>query len=211
MKNKEYYQSVFDEVHVPQDVLGKVMDMGMKEKKLKKKKVWKNAMTTVAALAICFVASNGICYAATGSTWTEQVLLYINGEPVQKEVTWHEDADGVYATFELEAEDGDEIVYYEEIEPTQNGGTMDEIEFTDDMFEDLEIDYGNYEIGYDEMMLVVEIVEENGSVYLVINEEKIDITEDFADGSCSGTVELEGSSFTYQLDGTVEEYSIQIQ
>ncbi len=188
MKNREYYQSVFDEVHVPQDVLGKVMDMGMEEKKLKKKKAWKNVMTTVAALAVCFVASNGICYAATGSTWTEKVLLYINGEPIEQEVIWQEDGDMVYGTLEVEVDEGDDVVaYLEETVP------------------------GDEEVSYDYMTLVTEIVEEDGKIYLVINGEKIDITEDMADGSCSGTVEINGVVSTYQVEGNASEYSIQIQ
>lgn len=188
MKNKEYYQSVFDEVHVPQEVLGKVMDMGMEEKKLRKKKVWKNAMTTVAALAICFVASNGICYAATGSTWTEKVLLYINGEPTQQEITWQQDGDVTYAEMEVEVDEaGEVVVYHEETVP------------------------GDEETSYEYMTLVTEVVEEDGKIYLVINGEKTDITEDFADGSCSGTVEMDGVVITYQVDGNANEYSIVIQ
>lgn len=188
MKNREYYQSVFDEVHVPQDVLGKVMDMGMEEKKLRKKKVWKNAMTTVAALAVCFVASNGICYAATGSTWTEKVLLYINGEPMEQEVTWQEDGDRIYAEVEVEVDEGGDVVaYFEETVP------------------------GDEEAYYDYMTLVTEIVEEDGKIYLVINGEKIDITEDIADGSCSGTVEIGGVVTAYQVEGNANEYSIVIQ
>lgn len=188
MKNREYYQSVFDEVHVPQDVLGKVMNMGMEEKKLRKKKVWKNAMTTVAALAICFVASNGICYAATGSTWAGKVLLYINGEPTEHEVTWQEEDDVIYGKVEVEVDEGDDVVaYLEETVP------------------------GDEEASYDYMTLVTEIVEEDGKVYLVINDEKIDITEDLADGSCSGTVEIDGVVSAYQVEGNANEYSIVIQ
>ena len=49
MKNKEYYQGTFDEVHVPEAVLGKVKGMKMEEKKIQKKSKLRYAAAIAAA------------------------------------------------------------------------------------------------------------------------------------------------------------------
>lgn len=56
------------------------------------------------------------------------------------------------------------------------------------------------------------LVSEADKIYLVIggNLKRIDITEDFADGKCSGTVELEGVTYNYEVTGTLEDNSIRL-
>ena len=55
-----------------------------------------------------------------------------------------------------------------------------------------------------------DLVQENDRVYLIINGDnanRIDITEDFADGSATGTYTgLEGVSLRYTVTGNMEEY-----
>ena len=192
MKNKEYYQGTFDEVHVPKAVLGKVKGMKMEEKKIQKKSKLRYAAAIAAAFGLCIVASNGICYAATGNTWVEKVILHINGEAVEQDITWHQDGDLVYGEFEYET-DGEEpaVVEFYNGEDTQ-----------------MEIKDG---AEYEECDLTSEILKENDRLYLSIGNSKIDITEDFADGECSGTFEFKGVTFEYELSGTVDDYTVDVR
>ena len=89
MKNEKWYKETFDKVHVPGELLGKVMDMENQTEK-KAKRGWRYAMGALAAALGLFVASNGICYAATGETWVSRMTVYFNGEKYEGEVTWQE-------------------------------------------------------------------------------------------------------------------------
>lgn len=80
MNNKEFYTDTFNEVHVPAAVLGKVRDMKMEKTTIKRQNKLRYAVSAVAVLAVCLIASNGICYAATGDTWIQKVTFYVNGE-----------------------------------------------------------------------------------------------------------------------------------
>lgn len=210
MKNKEYYQSTFDEVHVPEALLGKVKGMKMEEKKIQNKSKLKYAAAIAAALGLCVVASNGICYAATGNTWVEKVILHINGEAVEQDITWHQDGDFIYGEFEYEM-DGEEpavVEFYdgEDSESLAVEGTGfgficgKDTEGTED---------GNIE--HSENDFTSEILQENNRLYLSIGDSKIDITEDFVDGTCSGTFEFQGVTFEYEVTGTVEHYTVEVR
>lgn len=204
MKNKEYYQSTFDEVHVPEAVLGKVKGMKMEEKKIQKKSKLRYAAAIAAAFGLCIVASNGICYAATGNTWVEKVILHINGEAVEQDITWHQDGDLVYGEFEYET-DGEEpavIEFYDAEASVPDGtgyGFIAGKASEDETMEHSESDFHT------------EILQENERIYLVIGDSKIDITEDFADGECSGSFEFKGVTFDYEVTGTVDEYSVNVK
>lgn len=187
--NVTYYKDTFDEIHVPETLFGKVMDMSMEKGKWKRQRRLKFAGSIVGALALCMVISNGVCYAATGGTWVSKVTLYINGENVTQDVTWHKDDDGnMYGR--IGTEEGDCIFY--------------------------DKSYGE-DVSYQEAVVTSvqdmqsEIVCEGDKQYLIIGDSKIDITEDFADGRCSGTFELEGVTFQYEVTGNVEEYQVSIQ
>lgn len=210
MKNKEYYQDTFDEVHVPEAVLRKVKGMKMEEKKIQKKSKLRYAAAIAAAFGICIVASNGICYAATGNTWVEKVILHINGEAVEQDITWHQDGDLVYGEFEYET-DGEEPAV---------------IEFYDAEKSDLNIPDGtghgficgkeaegadDETAGQSGSDFNTEIIQENECIYLMIGDSKIDITEDFADGKCSGSFEFQGVTLEYEVTGTVDEYTVDIK
>lgn len=205
MKNKEYYQRTFDEVHVPEAVLRKVKGMKMEEKKIRKKSKLRYAAAIAAAFGLCLVISNGICYAATGNTWVETVILHINGEAVEHEITWRQEGDTVYGEFQYET-DGKEPAIVEfygadgsashSMEGTGDGSicgkTTDNAEASEAGFH-------------------TEVIQENDSIYLVIGDSKIDITEDFADGECSGTFEFKGVTFMYEVTGTADEYTIDVK
>ncbi|MBQ9768142.1 MAG: hypothetical protein IJW37_08580 [Lachnospiraceae bacterium] len=120
MKEKESIKQVYDEIHAPEALLRKVMEMNKKEFK------FRNAVKYVAmaavALAITLVASNGICYAATGETWIDKIVVFINGEETEQAITWHEEGDRVYGTMEVEMDTENPVT----IEMITESGTPEE-------------------------------------------------------------------------------------
>ncbi len=191
MRNSEYYKKAYDEVHAPAALLGKVMNMKKERNEIKKKNTAKKWLTAAAAMALCFVASNGIAYAATGETWVQKVTVYMNGEPVEQDVTFHQEGDMIIGEFEVDVPEGEDPAYVV-------------VESKDDDLSQAVSESSNY-------TMKTELVQENDRVYLVINGDnvnRVDITEDFADGTATGTYTLEGVSLTYTVTGTVEEYNV---
>lgn len=208
MRNSEYYKKAYDEVHAPAALLGKVMNMKKERKEIKKKNTAKRWLTAAAALALCFVASNGISYAATGETWVQKVTVYLDGELVEQEVTFHQEGDMLIGELELPDVEDNVYVAVETVADDTAGDVNYSEEFIQsDMFSQMLSD------GLD-CTASTELVQENGRVYLVIdgdNVNRVDITEDFADGSATGTyVDSEGLSCTYTVTGTIEEYSVEM-
>lgn len=189
MNNKEFYTDTFNEVHVPAAVLGKVRDMKMERAAIKRQSKLRYAVSAVAVLAVCLIASNGICYAATGDTWIQKVSFYVNGEKQELDVTMHKEGDTVVGEVTREVDEGEEAY----VITTDNIGSDEEI-VVESAIKD------------------TSLISEGDKVYLVIgdNLKKIDITEDFADGKCSGSFELEGLTYNYEVTGTVEESSISL-
>ena len=58
----------------------------MEDIEMSKNVIFTKAVAVAAAVALCFVGSNGICYAATGDTWVEKMIVYFNGEPKEMDV-----------------------------------------------------------------------------------------------------------------------------
>lgn len=202
MKNRESVKRVYDEIHAPDALFGKVMEMDKKQSKVRN--IVKYAMGTAAALALAFVTSNGICYAATGQTWISKAIVYINGEAMEQELEWHEEGDLLYSTIEVPVEEGDEA----QVE------VFSFVADSEQMVEQMMILEGTNEelvIGAEqEDLFSVELLEEDGKVYLTAGEEKIDITDDLSDGEASGTFEYCGLTMTYLVSGTAGEYEISV-
>ena len=186
MNNKETISRVYDEIHAPDALFGKVMEMNKKD--LKKRNIAKYAMGTAAALVIAMVTSNGVCYAATGETWIGKAIVYVNGEKAEQEITWHQNGDTVYGELEVSDEDGE----------------VTQVEVFDFASEDMEDSVRT------EYALTTEVVQENDRIFFVMEDQKIDITEDFSDGEATGTIELSGLTFTYTITGSVEESEISL-
>ena len=195
MKNEKWYKETFDKVHVPDELLGKVMDMENQTKK-KEKRGWRYAMGTLAAAFGLFVASNGICYAATGETWVSRMTIYLNGEKVEKDVTWQDNGDGTFlGTVEL---DGDEEVDLYTV--------TDDVELTSG---DITYSFDGEEIaaGEDGEYAVINCeveTDEDGSVWLRVNENdvckaEVDLTADLADGTAEGDLAYDGLTYHYQV------------
>ena len=202
MKNRESVKRVYDEIHAPDALFGKVMEMDKKQSKVRN--IVKYAMGTAAALALAFVTSNGICYAATGQTWISKAIVYINGEAMEQEIEWHQEGDLLYSTIEVPVEEGDEA----QVE------VFSFVADSEQMVEQMMILEGTNEelvIGAEqEDLFSVELLEEDGKVYLTAGEEKIDITDDLSDGEASGTFEYCGLTMTYLVSGTAGEYEISV-
>ena len=119
---KEKIRQVYDEIHAPEVLLGKVMEM--KKDEFKGRRMVKYIAAAVLALAITVVASNGICYAATGETWIGKMKVLINGVETEQEVTWQQDGDVLYGVMEMEVEEGEPF----EMEIATDAGVTDRFE-----------------------------------------------------------------------------------
>lgn len=115
-------KQVYDEIHAPEALLGKVMEM--KKDEFKGRRMVKYIAAAVLALAITVVASNGICYAATGETWIGKMKVWINGVETEQDVTWQQDGDTLIGTLEMEVEEGEPF----EMEIVTEAGETDEFE-----------------------------------------------------------------------------------
>ena len=113
---KKEYRDTFSEIHAPEALVGKVRDMVKKENvKMGMSFVKKLAVTTAAA-AVLFVGSNGVAYAATGSTWVETVVIHFNGSGYDAGVNGEVGEDAVtYSVDENVDMEGIEIDLTEEL------------------------------------------------------------------------------------------------
>ena len=136
MKEAEDVKKVYEQIHAPEALLGKVMEM--KKDTFKFRNCMKFAVAALAALVLTFVAGNGICYAATGETLFSKIKVSINGKEVTPEVKW-EDRDGnMVGSFEMELDSINEetgepdSVYaqFEVLPDDVNAEDVDELEDT---------------------------------------------------------------------------------
>lgn len=201
MSNGKYYKNTFDEVHVPEAVLRKVKGMKMEEKKIQKRSKLYYAVAAVAAVGLCVLASNGICYAATGNTWVEKAILYVNGEKVEQNINWYNDGDTVYGELEYTVENEDEsgsVIFYDSEGEAPDLNVEEGVEFSSI--------YTYSDVDAEGM-----VIQENDRLYLYIDGDKIDITEDMADGECSGSFEKEGITYEYVVTGNGDNYTVTIK
>ena len=188
MNNRDYVRGAYDEIHAPDALFGKVMDMKNKEvKKFDKRNVLKYAAAFM-AFAIAFAGSNGICYAATGETWVEKAIVYINGEEHEVDVTVTQEGDAAVAEMSLTVDENDDVV----------------VSMVDESDVSTEDTVGS-------MSNTAELKTENGKVILVAYGQTVDITEDFADGKASGQVECNGEMVNYTVTGTADVYEISLE
>lgn len=134
MNNKEKVKRVYDEIHASDALFRKVVNMNKKETKFRS--VMKYAVTAVAGVLTMFIASNGVCYAATGESLVSKISFYINGEEQDVDVTWHQDETGVYGEFETTVEEDDEV--YFEITDVLTSDVQSDEEQTEIIVEDAE-------------------------------------------------------------------------
>lgn len=140
MGEQEKYKQMMNEIHVSETILRKVMEMDMSKKMLNRKRMMKKVGTIAAALTLCIVASNGICYAATGHSWVTKAIISVNGEEYEQEFIYEEQADGTFSytvnsdLFEDKDLEGEEI--YLKIEDSDGYGYTIDINDSDVSAED---------------------------------------------------------------------------
>lgn len=204
MKNQEKYKAVFGEIHAPDDLIRKVRNISMENKKLQRNRKWKVALASVAAAFGLFAGANGICYAATGDNLVSKIVIMVNGEEVESEIEWHEEGDTLVGTIEYEVEDDAEGASI----------AVQEVFIADK--EDAELIEGDAENSVYELDAMdtsgIVVQEEDGKIYLVPGEgtQKIDITEDIADGTAEGTLTYNGEKCNYIVIQSEDGYSVSI-
>lgn len=98
MKLKNDYKETFTGIHAPEALSRKVRNMSRLETKKVGLPMMKKVALAAAVAGVLFVGSNGVAYAATGSTWVETVVIHFNGSGYDAE---------------LNGEVGDDAVTYE--------------------------------------------------------------------------------------------------
>lgn len=83
MTNKDKYKQAFSVLHASRDMDLEVL---MMKKEKNKKNIIKKMSVAIAGLAFLFVGSNGIAYAATGSTWVSKVINFTTGNGTDVEI-----------------------------------------------------------------------------------------------------------------------------
>lgn len=195
--NKKYVKDVYDEIHAPDALFGKVMDM---KNDIKKTSILRYVAGVAATLGVAFVASNGICYAATGETWVEKVKVYIDGEESEEEMTYHKEGDMVVGEMEIELEDGSTA--YIESETPDDGNTPETT---------ISVDNGTVNYDIEGCAPTGRLIEEDGKTILLIGNQEIDITKDYEDGEATGVVTIDGVGYTYTISGGEEGYSVSVE
>lgn len=218
--NKQLYQDTFDQIKLSDEGYRQIRNMEedtmIHFDKQRKKRLGFRVAVTLAALTVVFLSANGIAYAATGSTLVEQVAghvsVYINGKPY----------------------DGAKIKKFKD----KNGDINYQVSVDDKKDHRTEIIMGedpkDYDISLDNDIVtitgnptddsssasqepLITAVKQIGNVtYLIIEgiSEKpvqVDISQDYADGSAEGTVQIEKIEYQYRVRGTLEEYTIDFE
>lgn len=180
--NQTWYQNTFDEVHASEHLFRKVEAM-RNENGIFKRTLSKGAIAAAAFTVLVF--SNVISYAASGSPWILTVTLP-GGETRQYEVG-PAGENGLLCTSDYEA--ADQSVLSETAGSAETDVTV-EVSGGDDAYRLEECD---------------------GRICLVLDEQhRVDITEDFQDGSCTGTFDADGMTWCYEVTGTLEQPEIQV-
>ena len=109
MNNQEKFKQTFDQVHAPEALLGKVMDLQMEKREFKTRNLVKVAVCALALGLGLFGAGNGICYAATGESLVTKIKVVINGEEMQQDIEWTQQGDIYHGEAVIPSEDGSSV------------------------------------------------------------------------------------------------------
>ncbi len=193
--NQTWYQNTFDEVHASEHLFRKVEAM-RNENGIFKRTLSKGAIAAAAFTVLVF--SNVISYAASGSPWILTVTLP-GGETRQYEVG-PAGEDGLLCTSDYEA--ADQSVLSTSDYEAADQSVLSETAGSAETNVTLEVSDGDD--GY-------RLEECGGRICLVLDEQhRVDITEDFQDGSCTGTFDADGMTWCYEVTGTLEQPEIQV-
>lgn len=198
MSNRQLYKETFDRMVMSEEAIRKVKD-NMENKENRRNRTAFRAAVTMAALTGVFILGNIVSYAATGNslvqTGLERIHVFVDDKEIDvKDVEQRKDKDG--------------NTYYE-IEVDEDKNSKVEISTSGLVENDMYAD-----VGKDEIKLIGgDIKEKGGKIYFQYGnkKEKIDITEDFADGEAKGKFCWNGKTYQYIVTGTVEKYDIEIK
>ena len=115
MKLKIDYKETFTGIHAPEALDRKVRNMSRLETKKVGLPMIKKVAVAAALAGVLFVGSNGVAYAATGSTWVENVIVHFNGSGYDAEIN---------------GEAGDDAVTYNVTDEQEFDGTI--VDLTDE-------------------------------------------------------------------------------
>lgn len=175
-KIRRLYRETFDEVHASDEMLRKVINM-KDDKKTGIKRISKRVACTAAALAaVALISSNAVAYAATGSTWVEKIKYSIAGKDYEATITKSDSGD--VSSVEIKSEDDMKGFTYELSE---------------------EYDYSKSRLEVDDEQVTLDTLVEGDRIYLISDSQKIDITDRFEDGVCTGEYEENGKTYTYRV------------
>lgn len=197
--NEKEIKEVFDGIHMPPALLRKVENMNHNMEN-KKGKLLKAVATAAAAIAICVVASNGICYAATGQTWFSKMTVYINGKVSTADVSWTKDGDTITGTVELPDDADSTSVMVKEYSADDEDGEISVSEESAEWSEETE--------EASTTAVLCDVKEEGEKVYLFVENgvQKIDITEDIiADGEATGSFTRGDITYYYHVSSDVSD------
>ena len=196
---KKYVQNTYEELHAPEGLRRKVMNMTEMKAKKTGMSVGKKLAMAAAIAAVLFAGSNGVAYAMTGSTWVENVVARINVNGVWQDVEMEgvvlEDGTVQYSTT-LNVEDEDSV----EIVLVSDAADADSLKIS--AGDDAESSSPEVYVVMDATTTVesnIGVVKEDDSVYFVDGDIKIDITEDMADGAASVSYEKDGEIYQYEV------------
>ena len=182
-KLKEYVRNTYDELHAPEGLRRKVMNMNEFDTKKMGMSVVKKLAVAAAIAAVLFAGSNGVAYAMTGSTWLETMMARIN-------------VNGVWQDVELEGEvleDG--TIQYSTTLDVQEEEPVGMVIVTDSVPPEYVEIYTDSTVEPER----TEIVVEDGIIYLMDGDVKIDITEDMEDGIATGSYEKNSMVYQYEV------------
>ncbi len=209
MNNANRYKAMMGEVHASADLIGKVKGIPM-EKTKKRGVALRLATAACAGLLGVFVVTNGVCYAATGETWVEKATVWVNGEPVEMDVQMRQEGDVTMGTVEYTMEDavgeGGDIA----MTMSAEDGDFSNMAYT---IKDYTTEGTDAADGAAEGMV---LESDDGRVLLVPGDgsqaEPIDITDQIkAQGGATGTFEMDGATYVYQVSGEPGNWHASVQ
>ncbi len=205
MNNANRYKAMMGEVHASADLIGKVKGIPM-EKTKKRGVALRLATATCAGLLGVFVVTNGVCYAATGETWVEKATVWVNGEPMEMDVQMSQQGDVTVGTVEYTMEDA----------VGEGGDIAMTMSAEDGDFSNMAYEIKDYTAEGADAAEGMVLESDDGHVLLVPGDgsqaEPIDITDQIkAQGGATGTFEMDGATYVYQVSGEPGNWHVNVQ
>lgn len=205
MNNANRYKAMMGEVHASADLIGKVKGIPM-EKTKKRGVALRLATATCAGLLGVFVVTNGVCYAATGETWMEKATVWVNGEPMEMDVQMSQQGDVTVGTVEYTVEDA----------VGEGGDIAMTMSAEDGDFSNMAYEIKDYTAEGADAAEGMVLESDDGHVLLVPGDgsqaEPIDITDQIkAQGGATGTFEMDGATYVYQVSGEPGNWHVSVQ